>query len=136
MSNANLPFLIKFNTDWIIGAVIRSGTSGDVVKEAANAANVITICNALSVINSGDVTGGLAALEAVAVPANIDPAYGQMIVNAVSFIASKAAAIQQLLSGTIAGATISALNAQVLAEAVAVAQKYIPAAPAAEAKPA
>lgn len=127
MANPNIPFIIKLNTDLIVGAKIRRGTGGDPAKEAANAERVIAVAKAIQQLNSGDVQGGMDALDAI-IGQSADPANAQAEQTAISWVVSKAAAIQQALSGTLAGVAITDLIQHATDEAIAVANKYIPAA--------
>lgn len=125
MSNSNTPFLIKIGTDLVVGAIIRAGTSGDKTKQAARATEVIVINAALTQLNNGDVVNGLASLEAATVTTSLDPSESAAVVSAVGFLSSKAAALQQLESGTAIGAVATQIAGQVLTEATSVAQAYV-----------
>jgi len=126
--NANVPFLIKFNTDLIVGAIIRK--AGDAKAQAAKAAEVLAVCQALTQINNGDVTNGLTALDAaISQTATQDPANAAMIQTAIAWLATKASALQQIGSGSILGSLQTDMLNAVMGEASALAQKYIAAAP-------
>lgn len=130
--NSNAPFVIKIVTDFIVGAAIRAGTT-DPASQSVRAQTALAVLAALAAINAGNVTDGLAQLDAIAARPGTDPALAQTLQNAVAWIGTKAAAIQQGLGGTIAGSAITDLNAQVIAEAQTVAQKYVaPPKPAAQ----
>jgi len=120
--NPAVPFLVKVNTDLIVGAVIRNS---DPAKEAARAGAVIKVAAALQKLNGGDVAGGLADIEAATAAAALDPAESAALATAISYVASKAAAVQQFLAGSITGALVSQIVQQVATEATAVAQKYL-----------
>ena len=120
MSNPNIPFLIKLNTDLLVGAIIRK--SDDKAKKAQE---VIDVCAALALINQGDTTAGIDALETAFNVNSEDPAKAQAIQTAVAWIATKASAIQQFLSGTLLGTLNADLLNATLTEATALAQKYI-----------
>ncbi|HEY1900760.1 MAG TPA: hypothetical protein VGG49_13310 [Steroidobacteraceae bacterium] len=126
--NTNTPFLIKIGTDLIVGAIIRAGTSGDKTKQGARAQEVIVINAALTQLNNGDVTDGLASLEAATNTTALDPSEAAALVSAVGFISSKAAALQNLESGTAIGVVATQIAGQVLTEATTVAQAYVTAA--------
>lgn len=133
--NANLPFLIKLDTDLLVGVVIRAVAKGDATKEAAVAQSALEIFAALTQVNSGDVAGvttGLAAIDAVVIKTG-DPAFAAALQTVVNWIAVKAQGIEAALSGSIAGSQISTLVGQVLTEATAVAEKYTAISPEANA---
>ena len=130
MANANTPLFIKLGTDLIVGAIIRN--AGDATAQAAKAAVVIAVAAAMAQINSGDVNGGITALEAaLSSSAVTDPAQATIIQTAITWLASKAAALQGLAGGTLLSSLNTDILNQVLAEATSLAQKYIPAAKAA-----
>ena len=127
--NSNIPFLLKLNTDLIVGAIIRNS---DAAKQVARAKAVVAINVALTQINSGDVQNGLVALDA-ALEGNagvLDPAEAAAVQTAIQWITTKLVALQGLTSGTILGSLQTDVFNQVVTEATAVAQKYIPAAAA------
>jgi hypothetical protein len=127
--NSNIPFLLKLNTDLIVGAIIRNS---DAAKQVERAKAVIAINAALTQINNGDVQNGLAALDA-ALESNstiLDPAEAAAVQTAIQWITTKLVQLQSLTSGTILGALQTDVFNQVVTEATAVAQKYIPATPA------
>jgi hypothetical protein len=127
--NLNIPFLLKLNTDLIVGAIIRNS---DAAKQVGRAKAVIAINAALTQINNGDVQNGLAALDA-ALESNstiLDPAEAAAVQTAIQWITTKLVQLQSLTSGTILGALQTDVFNQVVTEATAVAQKYIPATPA------
>lgn len=119
-----MPFLLKLNTDLLIGAIIRNSNP---TTEQSRAKAVIAVCAALGQIQAGDAANGLNALEAAVAPANVDPATASAITTAIAFIASKLAALQSLGSGTLLSAMATQIVSTVLAEATAVANKYLPA---------
>jgi hypothetical protein len=121
VSNSNVPFLVKFNTDLIVGAIVRKGGAA---KEVANAELVISINTILLDISNGNVSQGLAALDALETTG--DPATIAEIQTATAWISTKAAALQSLLAGSIGGTMASTLIAQVANEAISVAQGYLP----------
>lgn len=122
MANPNIPFLLKINTDLIIGAIIRHADD-----KAKKAQEVIDVCTALKTINEGDINEGIAALEAaMSLDPGEDPAKQQAIQTAITWIATKASAIQQALSGTLLGTLQTDLLNAALTEAATLAQKYLP----------
>lgn len=133
--NPNIPFAIKLLTDFAVGAAIRAGTSGDVTKEAAHAQVAIDVAQGFLTANSGDVTDGLAEIDAALVTSSTDPATAAGIQTAIMWVASKAQAAQSFFAGSVPGVLVSAIISQVANEVIAVAKKYIPApAPAANVK--
>lgn len=125
--NANIPFILKIDTDLLVGLVIREGASGDKGKEAAHAMLVVAISNAILVGANGDVTSAIAAVDSIALPAGTDPAKAAVIQAVIGWLASKAASLQQLVSGSVLGAAVSQSLIAAATEAIAVANKYIPA---------
>lgn len=127
--NANIPFILKIDTDLLVGLVIREGASGDKTKEAAHAALVIAIANAILVGAKGDVTSAIAAVDAIVLPEGTDPAKAAVIQTVIAWVASKAASLQMLLAGSLLGVGVSQMLASVATEAITVANKYVPATP-------
>ena len=127
MANVNTPFLIKLNTDLIVGAIIRN--AGDAAAQAKKAQEIVAVGAALTQINNGDVTNGLQALDAALAPAAAaDPAKAAAIQTAIAWVATKASALQQIAAGTLLGSLQTDLLNDSIAEATSLAQKYIPAA--------
>ncbi len=131
--NANIPFLIKLDVDLLVGFVIREGASGDTAREAANAMLVVSVANAIIIAANGDVTSALAAVDSIVLPAGTDPAKAAAIQAVIAWVGSKAASLQQLLSGSALNAVVSQSLAGAATEAIAVANKYIPSTSAAPA---
>lgn len=122
--NPNVPFFITVVTDLVIGAVIRNSNP---TTEAARANTVIGVANGVLKLASGDPTDGLVAIDAAIATPTTDPAAAAAISTAVSWIATKAAAFQQLLAGSITAVLASQIASQVANAAIAVATKYLPA---------
>lgn len=123
--NPAVPFLITALTDLLVGALVRNSNP---TVEAARAQTVISVANGITTIASGNVTAGLQAIDTALASSSTDPANAAAIQVALSWIATKAAALQQLLAGSVASALATQIVSQVAAAAIAVAQKYIPAA--------
>lgn len=131
-STANIPFLIKLNTDLLVGIEIRSGANGDAAKMAANATLTVAVANAILQAGSGDVTGALAAIDAAVSSPNMDPAKAAALQTIIAWIGTKAAAVQQLASGTLLDSAVTQILNAAATEAIAVAKKYLPAPAAAK----
>lgn len=128
MANANIPFLLQFNVDLIIGAIIRK--AGTPAAEAAKAKEVLAVCAALTQINAGDVTAGLPALDAaLSSSAASDPGEAAAMQTAISWLATKASALQSIGQGTLLGTINTDILNSVIAETQNVANAYIAAAP-------
>jgi len=127
--NQNTPFLIKFNVDLIVGSIISH--AGDAKAQLAKANEVLSVCKAFTAINSGDVLTGLTMLDDVlnAAAAGSNLGNAMAIQTLISWLSTKAAALQQVASGTLLGSLQTEMLNAVLAEAASVAQAYIAAAP-------
>ncbi len=124
MSNANTPLFIKLGTDLIVGSIIRN--AGDAAAQAAKAQVVANVAAAMAQINSGNVNDGITALEAaLSSSAVTDPAQAAIIQTSITWLASKAAALQGLAGGTVLSAINTDILNQVLAEAVSLAKQYL-----------
>lgn len=100
---ANLSFLEQPLVILVTGAFIRANTGGDKVKEAARAAEVAAIANALKQVNDGATTAGLAALQAALQTKVADPAESLALQSLISSLAPQFAALQATLGGTVLG---------------------------------
>jgi hypothetical protein len=127
--NPNVPLLITVVTDLIVGALVRSS---DPATETARAQTVITVGQAFVQASTGDVTDAMtaidAAIDAAVAAKTADPATAMLVMTALSWINSKAATFQQLLTNTGAGALAGLILGQIGTAAVACAQKYLTAA--------
>jgi len=125
MTNPNTSFLITLLADLLVGSIVRS--AGDATAQAAKAQEVINAGTAITAINNGDVTNGLAALDSALAPtAATDPAKAAAIQLTIAWIASKAAALQQLGGGTLLGAVQTDIVNQVVGAVTTVAKMYLP----------
>jgi hypothetical protein len=128
IANPNIPFLVKIGTDLLVGIEIRAGTGGDKAKEATNAILTVAVANAIVLGAQGNAIGMTAALDALVATPGTDPAKVAALQTLIGWIGTKAAALQNLISGSVLG---SVIDAQILAaanEAITVASQYIPAA--------
>lgn len=132
LGNANIPFIIKVNTDLLVGIEIRAGADGDLQKEAAHAKVTIAVAQALQQMSAGDITGALAAIDAAIASNNVDPAKAALIQTAIAWIGAKAAAVQAWFSQTLASQAIGDMLNQAAQEAIKLAQQYIDQAAAAQ----
>lgn len=122
--NLNVPFVLKIAIDLIVGREI---TKDGPDKVVANATTAVAVAQAVSQAVD-DPMSGIAAIDAVLAQKETDPAKAAALQTLIAWAGSKASALQALVGG---GTVVSAVVADQLkaacAEAVAVAQKYLPA---------
>lgn len=115
----------------ITDAVIKAKTNGDKTKQAARAAEILTFINGFQqLVVSGDVTGGIAAIEAAAAKSTVlDPGEAIALQDALGGAAKRLSAIQTAGGGTLLGQFDTLIVTGVLAAAAKVCSGFTAVAP-------
>jgi hypothetical protein len=118
--------------DWIVGKIIEAGTSGDIVKQAARAQEVININAALTAIDQGS-PGATILLAAALNTTALSPGEGLALQSLFAIIGNQLALISSVAGGTLLGTAANAIATSILAAGTATAQAYVAKAPVAAA---
>jgi hypothetical protein len=123
MPNLNTPFVLKVLIDLVVGREI---TKDGPDKVQANATTAIAVALAVSAAVD-DPVSGIAAIDAVLSQKETDPAKVAALQTLITWTGARIAALQALGSGLIISTLIGEQIKAACAEAISVAQKYLPA---------